>query len=466
MDLSVIDRLPLKPWQFEHARNLAQALAVDGCCADTSDLGTGKTFTALAVARALGVTPLIICPLGTRGQWGDAASIMGVPAEIVHYERAKGRRRKVGEDKDGRPINLSETEWFEEKKWGTGSFMELKRKFALVVFDEGHRCGGMTSMESKMLIGAKRKGSRVLIMSATLLESTLDMKAAGYALDLHKLNKKRDNFINWAMKHGCTPGVFGGLDWTQDPRKQKLAIDKVKSELDGRLYRMDRDLIPGFPKTLIEPYLITTDHADAQTVAGRLQHLNQMISEYADQAERAKQRQNWLEESLRLRQALELMKLGSIRDLSIDAMQNGSAVVIALNFTKSIDEMFDAMKRVDCSVDVYDGRCNETQKTEVKRKFTNDELDVFIVQATAGAEGLNLQHPTVPREVFYSPGLSGKKAKQFFGRVWRVGGAFSRQRILALRGTAEEGYYKRLKTKLDGIDNFNDLTLEDSDFTV
>lgn len=465
-DPQVIPTLPLKDWQFAHASNITAALSKDGCCADKSDTGTGKTFTALAAARALGVTPLVICPLGTRGQWRDASQLMGAPAEIVHYERAKGRRRKVGEDKDGNDIHLSETQWFEEKKWGKGSFMELKQRVGLVIFDEAHRCSGSTSMESKLLIGAKRKAAAVLAMSATLLEKTTDMKALGFALNLHGLSKGRNNFMNWALKHGCHPGVFGGIEWTEDPDKQSAAIAKVQASLEGRLYGMRRDEIPGFPKTLIEPYLVTTDDAEAQLVAGRLQHLNQRIADYKDQADKAKQRESHLEETLRLRQALELYKIAPIRSLTEDALVNGSAVIIALNFRESIDQMAKSLDKMDLTYGVYDGRTPHGEKERLKQRFQDDDLDVFIMQADAGAEGLNLQHPYVTREVFYSPGLSGKMAKQFFGRAHRADGAFSRQRILALAGTAEEGYYKTLRRKLANIDDFNNLTWEDSDFTV
>lgn len=77
----------LLPHQREGARRLQRALAAHGGALLADEVGTGKTFTALAVARGYpGVR--IVAPAALRAAWDDACRRAQVPQwEFISYER-------------------------------------------------------------------------------------------------------------------------------------------------------------------------------------------------------------------------------------------------------------------------------------------------------------------------------------------------------------------------------------------
>jgi len=522
----------LKPWQPPHVARLVAGLKAHRVVADTSETGTGKTFTALAAARELGAKPLVICPVGTIAQWKAAAAYMGVEVHVVNYEKVRGagkhvelgrytfilpdskevvvlpgeRAREVADWADDGEVILgsylvdgdwkeqakmrlakmlgtavtgtwmrrqmkkqgripSETDYITEVKRGRGSTVEWKAFWDMIIFDEAHRGKGRTSLESKLVCKALAGGEYVLLLSATLIETPMCLAQNGVLFGLHSGRRSGPgSSYDWLMRNGCRPSKWGGL--TLSSRWEEVVVPAIRRIRDtlansGRLCRMARKDIPGFPETLVESFLVApTEPQKAEGLAWELHEMGKNIAAGVEDDELA------ITRMLRLRQGLELQKLTAMKSLMVEALQDGSAVVVALNFHESIDQFAKSIEKLDLTYAVYDGRVTPARRAEIQQQFCDDELDVIILQSAAGAEGLNLQHPVVPRETLISPDEAGWRMKQLLGRVHRAGGSFSRQRFIALSGTYEEKTHARLQRKLGAIDQFNDITFSDSDFRV
>lgn len=130
----------LLPHQHEGARRLHRALAAHGGALLADEVGTGKTFTALAVARAYaGVR--IVAPASLRGTWMEACQrARCTAAEFVSYERLSAGYRPPSPTPAAAP--------------------------ALLVLDEAHHARNPGTRRYRAL-AALARGVHVLLLTAT-----------------------------------------------------------------------------------------------------------------------------------------------------------------------------------------------------------------------------------------------------------------------------------------------------------
>lgn len=416
----------LRDYQVDHCERIYTALRKYQCALDASDTGTGKTYVALECCRRLDLVPLVVSSRASRGGWEEASEVVGVPIEFVNYERARSSTKAS--------LGRANTEWLEEVPWGKGSFIKLKQAPAMAIFDEVHRCGGATSLNSKILIAAKRQARYVMGLSATAADSPLQMKALGFALGLHNLSKGKKNWMSWILSHGCTPGTFGGYDFNPKSERGMLGICKTHDEIfvAGKGSRMRKAEIPSFPKTSIETKMFTWDGPKINTLP------------------------EGLEEAISIRQKLELAKVPFLIDLALEHISQGK-VVIFVNFTATRKMLFDSLlEPTRFGVAEVHGDQNEIERRKAIQYFCDGPAEIMICNSDAGGESLNLQ---VADLSLISPCESGKKYKQILGRINRDGGKFSRQLICFLKGTYEEKIAHRMEQKGMNIDLLNDAEL-------
>jgi superfamily II DNA or RNA helicase len=435
----------LRSYQEPHKERLLAALLRNGAALDSSDTGTGKTYVALTICNQLGIVPLVVGPKSSRAGWEKAAQVIGIDIEFVNWEKLRGARR---DDK------AAETDWLEEVPWGTGSFVQWKAAPYLVIFDEAHRGGGQTTLNSKAIIAAKRQAQYVLALSATAADDPRQMKALGYALGLHGLSKRTQqlpDFIGWLMRHGCSPGIFGGYDFTPDMEKQEKVFKKINAAIfPHRGSRMRKSEIPSFPKTSVEIKHLSDDQGIALHAVERYKKL-------------AAKGKAGLKEVQQLRMKLELAKIPHFIDMTKDAIRS-SKVIIFVNFTETRHQLVAALEELKLSVGQIHG---EDQSAEERAQILNDfqanTFDALVANSKAGGESANMHDPTgvVARTVYISPGDSGREFCQILGRANRDGGAFSQQYVCCFRGTYEEAMADRLQQK-----QFNIGLLNDGDFEV
>lgn len=447
---------PLRPYQEPHAAALFQALRIHRSALDASDMGTGKTHVACALARRLGVTPLVLCPKSVVADWRATAALHGIEVDALGYEKVRGActyETLIPDDPDGIPrrVRRSGSEYGEEKVCPNGSAWKWKHEFALGIFDEVDRCGGMTSLQSKMLIAARRQFGSVICLSATAADSPLNMRALGFTLGLFELRE----FKWWAFRHGIEPGIHGGFHFTDDPEAQREAMRKLHEAIfPAHGARMRKAEIPGFPKTQIEPHLLDDEKGRATKLAGDIRQL------YLKRKRRgaAVEDDNPLEAIMRKRQALELLKVPDMVELARHYSRK-HPVAVFVNFRDTLAALRLALERWDGNpVPAIYGDNTEAERAAIARDFRENRIPILLLIADAGGIGLSLHDPTGRQErtALISPGWKARVLRQVFGRLPRDGGAFSQQFLIFFAEGVEAEIAARVRASHDNIDLFND----------
>jgi superfamily II DNA or RNA helicase len=414
--------IKLYPWQERAVPALISCLRNNGSAADMSEGGTGKTFSALVVAKEMGLRPLVLCPKTIIPPWRQAAEAIGVePVDILTYEKLRaGNTPYVRRDRRDfvwdLPVNT------------------------LVIGDEAHRFSGVRSQISKMMSGAKRWHS--LLLSATLAEGPHQLRAAGYLLgisewELHKWEK-------WCLGLGCKKDPWQKLylpKYAEEATQTQLAM----MLFPDRAFRVRiKELGDAFPETLIT--VQSFDIGDPR-----------QIDEYLQQAACA----NALVEQLRARQMAEALKAPGLIDLARDSVAEGYSVAIFTNFRETLEAIRAELK---CP-GVYGGQSSAERQAGIDA-FQEDRVRYICVNVEAGGVGLSLQdiRGQYPRRSLICPPWSGKSLRQVLWRVHRAGGkSKSLQTIVVAAGTIEEKVRRRVEAKLHCLDllNDNDLALND-----
>jgi superfamily II DNA or RNA helicase len=427
-----------RPYQIPHIQSLLRALLYCQAALDASDTGTGKTYCTMIVARILGVVPLVLGPRAVRREWELAAEVVGWKCDFLNYEKAIREKYGLG---------------FLQPH-GSGSYWQWSKKFAMLVFDECHRCSGSTSATGKLLRSATKAAQYVVALSATAAENPLHLKNLGTALGLFQTK----NYYNWLLRHGVKPGVFGGFTPSEDPEVGDAAMAKIHDAIfPKRGARMRRSLIPNFPQTLIDVKLLDVEDADLQ------EHVD-LVHKMEEDGVRSDE----LEKYHEVRQDLDMLLVDDVVEMVLESLREGRRVVLFPKYIATLDEL---VRRLDdpgigARVGYIDGRqvgpSGEAERTRFKEGFQYGLYNVLVVNQQAGGAGLSLHDPTGRAEVdtYIWPTDSGRMLKQILGRVQRDGGGFSRQFLLGFAGTAQEGILLKSIEKIRRIDALNDRDLD------
>jgi superfamily II DNA or RNA helicase len=142
----------LRPQQRAAARRLVGLIAAHGGAMLAEPVGVGKTYTALAVAAALGKQTLLVVPAALRAMWTESAECCGVTARVVsHEELSRGTR----------PVDVSD----------------------FIIVDEAHRLRSPTARRYAVLADLCRT-SKVLLVTATPVQNARSDLAVQLALFL------------------------------------------------------------------------------------------------------------------------------------------------------------------------------------------------------------------------------------------------------------------------------------------
>lgn len=430
----------LLPYQWSPTSQLLRSLHQFNGVLDASDTGVGKTYMAMAVARELGVVPLVVCPKTVIPSWQRVAAHMGHPVRCVNYEKVR-----MGSTPwcKRRSVRLSDKRAVEAFVWGN----DVK----LLLFDEVHRCAGTDTLNSALLVGAALQSVPTIAMSATAATNPMHMKALGFLLGLHGLR----DFWEWAAAHGCFRNQWDGWEFGGDDED----ILQIRNEIfPARGIRVTvASLGDQFPPTQISTELIPVEspaeidrcHAAVHEALAKVRASSEQDEQDANGAEHLVAR-------LRARQTAELLKLPAIAELTKDALAEGRSVFVALNFNDSVTALRGLLGTLRCSLIVGGQSADERDRSH--SDFQANRTRVCIANGAAGGVGISLHdtHGTHPRTALLLPGEDPRVLKQLLGRVWRKGGTTSIQRILYAAGTVEESQAERMETKLRNLDLFND----------
>lgn len=444
---------------------------------DTSDMGVGKSFTAIGTAIELGMNPFILCRKAAFPSWRRYLKHFDVDPDtciITNLEALRGGRKPLGHWEDARTAS--------GRKYK--KFVWTIPDNSLMFFDEVHSCSGLDSKAGKMLISAAFQKKQTLLVSATAADSPLKMKAIGFALGLHKVT----DFYSWLLAHGCSEGKYGyefNCDmrpgdylrydskkdkwvkkpdgWTELCRRRAEHMARIHAAIfpAGKGVRLRQRDIPGFPENTIIPEAIDFQGATADIARAYLDlnfELKQLAKKF-DAGPLLKKTQ----------MKVEMLKLPIIAEYARDAISEGYSVVIFTNFNESLDELSRLMK-TDC---VIRGGQSDDERARNEERFQTNEEPLIIANNQAGGESISFHdlEGGHPRLTYIFPTFWANVMRQCSGRAPRNGGKTPVvQRIPFAAGTVEEDALDSTEAKLRQIDIFNGAdplsALTDDDLTA
>lgn len=445
---SIKDKSGLRTWQIDAAGKIVSAINHWGSAIDGSDTGTGKTYTACAVARDLGYNIVVICPKAVIKSWNKVIrkhfklgdKLLG----IVNYE-------KLIRGRSDSPI----ASFILSRKTKRKMFTWKVPKKTIIIWDESQKLKNWKTKTVKTCLAAIKEGYPMLFCSATNATNPLEMRAVGLALKLFKNGK---SYYEWAYEHGVYKGNWG-LEFNNDPKVLKK-LNRLIFEQRG--VRLRRDDIPNFPKCEIIADVYNMDEEDAKKINAIYQEMEDELliaekREWADQrkADKEEKEQSKLVINLRARQKIELIKVPLFVDMIQEALEGGFSIAVFVNFTETITAIAERLN-ITC---IFDGKTPDKVRDRNVELFQEDVERVILVNIQSGGAGLSLHdlNGKFPRMSIISPTYSPVFMRQALGRIWRDDAKTKCiQRIVCVADTIEEVVCQNVQQKLDNLDMLND----------
>lgn len=465
---------------------------------DFSDTGTGKTYVACAVATALNLPTLIVVPKIAMTAWHRAAEHFGEKFSVINYEKLRTGKTPYGSWQKPLSVEAPETQetlrcqccqqsvlldpqYFRpcychpagihcvvvqksKKDYGQFTFNSGVRA---VIFDEVHRCGGLRSLNAEMLIAAKRQRLYILGLSATAACNPLQMRALGYALDLHTLTPAGGlGFYDWARRYGCRRDPhFQGFKWLVGENKQVETMRAIREKvIPARGVRVRCADIPGFPQREISAELYDLDSN------GQIESLYRDMASALEQVDQSAASDvnpdHPLTKILRARQRIELLKVPLAVELAEDYLAKGYSVAMFANFRLTIDEL---SNRLSCKAIIDGSPEGVRDRQQHVDNFQSNSIRRIIVNSEAGGICLSLHDldGNCPRIGLVFPCFSATTMRQVFGRLHRDGGrSRCHYRVLFAAGTCEMPIARALRAKSNNLDALNDADLMPENFRL
>jgi superfamily II DNA or RNA helicase len=414
----------LYDWQTEHAQKILAALCRYRVALDASETGLGKTHIACWVAQRLKLPLVIICPKILKPTWAEVAAQWGLaPVLIENYEKL---RRS--------PTTL----------------LSMPAD-TLVVWDEAQKAKGQKSQIAKLVIASKKFVN--LMLSATLAESPLDLKAAGYLLGLHYDR----NFWKWAKENGCRENPWGGLEF-RDSSRLPVLHRQIFSDRGSKLSLTQVAHL--LPSNRVEARSIeVADRKKIQEIYAAIeQEINEKIEDAKEEDLEDRILALLMSKSVvihgRLLHEVERLKVDAMAEMATQFMEDGALVVLFVNYVDSSTKLSGLL---NCGVINGETRHNERQR--LMQEVQENRANALVITASAGGHGISL-HDTIggkPRVVLISPNYSAQTMTQTFGRCFRTGTKSPVQQIvLFAANTPEEAVKNAYIRKLKNMKTIND----------
>lgn len=448
----------LLQYQTAHVEKLVSIIKTNNACLDASDTGTGKTYTAVAACKKLGLRPFIICPKSVMANWRRVCEEFELDyITVVNYETIRLGKTYVSgsygrEDSSYvKMVDISK----DKSIWGEKIRFEFTLDSdAIFIFDEAHKCCDIDSLNTNVLLSSTLTNLPIMLLSATIADVPEKFKIFTYVLKFIRDASERQLTFRQYMK------VID--NWIFRSLRPMTAIHHML--YPDRAARIRIDVLGDlFPETQIDaiPYSMGKSKQDQieqqYEVIGRELRLLKSKDK--------KVRANALVKILRAHQRIELLKVPTFVELAKDFMTDGHSIVIFVNFTKTLELLAD-MLGTKCLV--YGEQTAEERDKHVQ-DFQNNKQRVIICNIRAGGVGLSFHdlHGGHPRVSLISPTWSAVDLTQALGRIHRAGGkSKSLQRIIFTAGTVEERISTKLKIKLKDLNSINngDLDLTNINF--
>lgn len=419
-------------YQIPHCKQLLAAMRNYAAAIDSSDTGTGKTYTAVALCAIMKLKPFVICPKAVITPWKRVLKFIGIPTYgIINYESIK-----MGKYYDplGRKVECPYIEILD----GGKNFKWKLPEDALLIFDEVHKCKNVKAANSKLLTSAKDNKYKTLMLSATSADKPAYFANCAYALGLCSNVKI---FKIWIKK----------LHSESMKASQMLALHHVIFPKLGSRLKI-ADLGDAFPKNQVTAETYSMGEEVEKQIQKEYELLAFAVKERRTQEANAR---CILERMLRARQKIEALKVQSFIEQAEDYLENGLSVVIFVNFTDTLSLL---ASKLNCDTLVHGGQ-TMVERDQSIDDFQSNKKRLIICQIQSGGVGISLHdiHGGHPRVSIISPTWSAQDLVQALGRIHRAEGKTPcLQRIMFCANTIEEDMSHNLQLKLDNYASLND----------
>ncbi len=450
----------LLKYQKEHMESIIVSLVSNNRALDTSDTGTGKTFTSVCACKTIGWKPLIICPKSVIVAWLKVLEIFKCDFYgIVNYEsfqncnyygpdgsKIKAKflvreqiQKKVTDDPLG--LDSESDSGSEEKIKYDYKWIEDKIPDDIIfIFDESHRCKNIKTNSGKILNNlAGIAKAKILLLSATVVDKPKLFVLTGYVLGLYKSISEGRVSMKKIDSNSSNPmlSVHKKI-YPEYASRMKIKSDEIKNE---------------FPECKIEAESHEMDNAV------QIQEAYNEIKEATEQLKRQEIGSCALARIIYARQRIELLKIPTFIKLTQEHIAEGKSVAIFVNFT---DTLLNLSEKLNTKCLIY-GEQDIKDRNKNIEDFQADRQRVIISNIKAGSAGISLndQHGNFPRVSIISPTWSAQDLVQTLGRIFRAKTKSKVvQRIIFCKGTIEDSICENIKEKIGTIAFINDGSMD------
>lgn len=453
--------------QKQHVIDLIAGVETHGFACDLSGTGTGKTYMASAIARhfekANGNKVYVLAPKCVIPAWKKILGIMGVTNfEVYNYEKvARGKMSRVAVKQTGKDIRTKTRVVKDMLSWAIPSD-------SFIIFDESHKCKGMKSANSELLLAAFIQKYRFLTVSATQAVTPMDMFVFGYILGEHHFMDDTGNFYQWGR-------TFGG-DWAESRDGFKVDIKTTVGQ--ARMKKLhDKMFDLGIARRLTA-HDFGSSFADNHIMPGVFdmgdegveirEILEQMETEIAALAERGYS-EHIFAAITRARRQAELLKAPTIVEQILEHRREDKSIAVFVNYGSTIDAIISRVEKElgKGSCGVIRGNQSDRERQAYIDAFQDNKIFIIICNMAAGGVGVSLHdiHGGHPRVALISPSYSAIQLIQAFGRIHRAEGKSEcLQYIIYCAGTIEEEIAVKVGGKLGNLDALNDGDMFGKDY--
>ena len=423
----------LYPKQAEAVSFFLDALKARRNTIDTSSVGTGKTVVAAHLAKQLGKPVAVICPKSVIPSWERELEETGLkPLFVLNYEKLRTGRTKHMSKKGKKMM-----------RWHLP-------KSTLVLVDEIHKCKGHYTQSAQLVSSLVEQGFRVHGMSATACEDPTEMRAIGFMLGLHGLNKRADgspSWFSWMQANGCSQD-----QWNQWRLMGRSKLKDIREAIYGKTGH--KLTVEDFPdsfranRVFIEP----TQFSNTSKIIKAYDDLGltpAIVEAFIMDSKSITDSGFVIVDILRARQLAESFKVPDLADIAQDLVSQGNSVVLFVNFTDSVNAL---CEQLDCGK--IDGNQTGAERQKVIDDFQADRTHLVVANIAAGGTGVSLHdvHGNRPRVSLISPSFSAKNHLQTLGRIHRNGAKSDAiQKVLVAVDSIEEKVMDTINRKLKNL---------------
>jgi len=352
--------------------------------------GTGKTITALAIAKKRAKSVLIICPKGIKSKWIKDAQILSVPYEIYTKEEFRKLHKSI-------------------------------LQYDAIIIDEIHHFSSIRSQLHKSMLWYIKKQNPQFIWG---------LSATPY---------RREPFNIYAL------AKILGHNWDYMNFRSTFYFEKYFSARPVWLPRTDKTTQDKLVKLLLK----IADVVSYENVAEMppVNHIVEFIEQTTEQKTAIKKLElteaNPLTFYLREHQIMSGIGSKSKKDERLlELAEESPKMAIFARYTAQID----AYKHLFPEAMIIDGRT--VDKSFVAKKIESADNGIILIQSDS-AEGYEL--PSVHTAVFASMSYSYLAYVQSLGRFIRINANNKPKRFFYLitKGSIDEDVYKNIMKKQD-----------------